>query len=348
MRSILLACAITLFTFSFSPVTASAETVIKGAGASFPYPLYRWWSLRYGKTSDTRIDYESIGSGGGIKKIQAKEVDFGATDAPLSADELNKHGLIQFATVLGGVVPVINVPGVAKGELKLSGALLADIFMGKVSNWNHDSIKKLNPDQQLPNLAIKVVHRSESSGTTWIFTNYLSKVSPAFKSTVGNAKKVTWPVGVSVNGNEGIVKEVHGTPGTIGYAGYDFAVQSETNYTMLENRSGKFVHPNHDSFQDAAASVDWSRKNADIILTDKDGENAWPIVGATFILMHKTQTSTAKAKELLSFLNWCYSKDGDFPAEMIDYVPVPDELVATIQNEWTTIKGSDGKAAWPL
>lgn len=338
MKFILYALMFTFLSILATPSYANAEMVIKGAGASFPYPLYRWWSLRYNKLSNVRIDYHSIGSGGGLQKILAKEIDFGATDIPLSTKELEEKGLIQFATVLGGVVPVVNLPNIPTGELKLTGSVLADIFMGKISHWAHSDIKKLNPHLTLPNLKISVVHREKASGTTWIFTNYLSKVSTEFKNTIGNAKHVSWPVGKSASGNKGIVKEVLFTEGSIGYTGYEFAVQSEANYAILKNKDGQFIHPNHDSFQAATASVDWSKTNADITLTHTADKGSWPIVGATFILMHKDQPDNEKVKALLDFFEWCYSDEGDHPALMIDYIPIPDELVHSVRKEWGKIQ----------
>ncbi len=333
-RSLIVACTMFLLSGQIQP--ASAEVVVKGAGASFPYPIYAWWSLRHGKVTDTKIEYDSIGSGGGIKRILAGDVDFGATDAPLSPSELEKNGLIQFATVLGGVVPVLNLPGIPVGELKLSGQVLADIFMGRVKSWNDKSIRALNPEFKLPELAITVVHRTKGSGTTWVFTNYLSKVNSSFKQKVGTGKLVNWPVGVGEKGNQGIVDKVHATPGAIGYTEYAYALQSSTNYTMLLNKAGTYVHPNRESFQAAANSVDWSHSSADVILTDKDGANAWPITAATFILMHKKQADLQKLDALLKFFDWCY-RDGGQYAELLDYVPLSVELTDKIRQQWAGV-----------
>lgn len=342
MRLIMmLMCTMTLL--AWSAATTHAEVAIKGAGASFPYPLYAWWSLRHGKETDTKIYYDSIGSGGGIKRILAKDVDFGATDAPLTPEELQKHGLIQFATVLGGVVPVIHVPGIKTGELKLTGPLLAKIFMGEISYWDNQEIQQFNTPLTLPHLPISVVCRSKGSGTTWIFTNYLSKVSARFNQSVGNNKLVQWPVGSSARGNEGIINKVQATAGAIGYTEYAYAVQSKTNYVTLMNKSKQFVQPNRESFQAAAASVDWSKASADIILTNREGEQAWPITGATFILMHKTQMDTAKTKALLRFFQWCYT-EGDTFADYLDYVPLPDVLTTTIQKGWLEVQDRHGNS----
>jgi len=317
-----------------------AGTVIQGAGASFPYPLYAWWALRYEKESGTKINYQSIGSGGGIKSILDGSVDFGASDAPMSSSELEKHGLIQFATVLGGVVPIINVPGVPVGEMHLSGPLLAQLFMGKISHWDDMAIKKLNPKLTLPHLPVHVLYRAGSSGTTWIFTNYLSKVHSPFKKDIGNSKKVAWPVGVAIDGSDGMVKAITKTPGAIGYAEYAYAVQGNINYALLQNRDGEFVHPNQQSFQAAAASIDWSNKEADVVLTDQVGKETWPITGATFILMYKDQSNPEKAQALLNFFKWCYH-EGDQFAEFLDYVPVPEVLVKNIYNDWTNVRSNE-------
>lgn len=336
---------ILVFFLSVIPIQSSfanTSVELRGAGASFPYPLYAWWSLRYSKSSGTKISYDSIGSGGGIKRIKAKEVDFGATDAPLSREELEKHGLIQFATVLGGVVPIINVPGVAVGDLKLSGTVLADIFMGKVRNWNDEAIRSLNPGLSLPNLAIHVVHRAGSSGTTWIFTNYLSKVSPVFDKKVGFGKVVSWPVGNAVKGTDGLVKQVQAVEGSIGYGEYAYAVQDKLNYVTLQNRSGNFVHPNHESFQAAASNVDWSSAGTDLVITDKEGKQAWPITAVTFILIHQTQNDPVKAKELINFFSWCYREEGDQLADNIDYVPLPESVMPNIRNEWDRLLDQQG------
>ena len=325
---------------------ASAEAVIQGAGATFPYPVYAWWALRYGKTSGTKILYDAIGSGGGIERIEGRTADFGASDAPLSQEELDKYGLIQFPTVLGGVVPVINLPGVEKGQLRLTGSLLADIFLGHVNRWNDPAIRALNPGLKLPDMPISVVHRTKGSGTTWIFTHYLSMVSDEWKQKVGTGKVVNWPVGTAAIGNGGVNDTVNSTPGGLGYCEYAYVVESGGNYAILKNRDGNFVQPNKAAFQAAADSANWAGKGDEIILTDKPGANTWPIAGATFILMYKKQQNPELAREILRYFDWAYRK-GDDVAEYIDYVTLSDEVVAMIQRGWAKeLHGPNGEVIW--
>ncbi|MCC6470001.1 MAG: phosphate ABC transporter substrate-binding protein PstS [Alphaproteobacteria bacterium] len=324
--------------------TAVAAADISGAGATFPYPIYAKWADAYKKETGNGLNYQSIGSGGGIKQIQAKTVTFGASDMPLKPDELDKSGLIQFPTVMGGVVPVVNVPGLKPGELVLDGATLGDIFLGKVTKWDDAAIKKLNPNAKLPGQAIAVVHRSDGSGTTFIFTDYLSKVSPAWKDKVGAATAVEWPVGIGAKGNEGVAGNVGQTGGSIGYVEYAYAKQNKMTHTRLVNLDGKAVEPTAKAFQASAAGADWAKSQGFyVILTNEKGADAWPIAGATFILMHKQPQDPAAAAEALRFFDWAYAK-GDKMAEELDYVPMPDSVVKLIGKTWADqIKGKDGK-----
>ena len=330
---------------------ASAATAadITGAGATFPYPLYAKWAEAYKAKSGNGMNYQSIGSGGGIKQITAKTVDFGASDMPLKPEELDKGGLIQFPTVMGGVVPVINVAGVKPGGLKLTGKVLADIYLGKIKKWNDPALVELNQDSKLPGSDITVVNRSDGSGTTFIFTNYLSKVSPEWKEKIGSGTSVSWPAATSVGGkgNEGVASFVQRIKGSIGYVEYAYAKQNKLPFTLLQNREGQFVSPDDKSFQAAAASADWKRAPGFYeILTDEPGKNSWPITGATFILFHKSQANPEKAKEVLRFFDWAY-KDGDQLALALDYIPMPDEVVALIHAEWKAkIKDASGKPIW--
>jgi len=322
---------------------------ITGAGATFPYPVYAKWAEAYKAKTGTSMNYQSIGSGGGIKQIKARTVDFGATDAPLKPAELEKEGLVQFPAVMGGVVPVVNIEGVKPGEMKLSGKTLADIYLGKIKKWSDPAIAGLNKGMKLPDTTITVVNRSDGSGTTFIFTNYLSKVSPEWKEKVGNAKSVAWPAptGAGGKGNEGVASFVQRLHGAIGYVEYAYAKQNKMAYTLLQNREGNFVKPDEKSFQSAAAGADW--KNAPgfyEILSDEPGKNSWPITGATFILVHKSQTKPATAREVLKFFDWAY-KEGDKLALDLDYIPMPDDVVKLVHAEWKVkIKDAAGKSIW--
>jgi len=322
---------------------------ITGAGATFPYPIYAKWADAYKQQTGVGLNYQSIGSGGGIKQIRSKTVDFGASDAPLKADELEKDGLVQFPMVMGGVVPVVNLEGVAPGQMKLTGKLIADIYLGKIVKWNDPQIAALNQGVKLPDQAITVVHRADGSGTTFIFTNYLSKVSSEWKEKVGNNASVSWPAPTSTGGkgNEGVASFVQRIKGAIGYVEYAYAKQNKMTFTMLQNKEGSFVSPNDKTFQSAAAGADW--KNAPgfyEILTDEPGKNSWPITGATFILMHKTQADGDKAKQVLKFFSWAY-ENGDNMALELDYIPMPDDVVKLVQAAWKSqIKDASGKAIW--
>ena len=328
---------------------AAVAADISGAGATFPYPIYAKWADTYKKETGVGLNYQSIGSGGGIKQIQAKTVTFGASDMPLKADELQKAGLVQFPTVLGGVVPVVNLDGVAPGDITIDGPTLAKIFLGEVKTWNDPTIQKLNPSVKLPSQAIAVVHRSDGSGTTFIFTDYLSKTSADWKSKVGANTAVEWPVGIGAKGNEGVANNVAQTKGSIGYVEYAFAKQNKLTSTKLVNKDGKAVAPTADAFQAAAASADWNgTPGFGVILTNEAGANSWPISGATFILIHKQPQDPGAASEALKFFAWAYAKGGKM-AEDLDYVPLPAKVVAAIQKVWASdIKDASGKPIYAL
>ncbi len=331
-------------------VSSAASAVdITGAGATFPYPVYAKWAEAYKAKTGSGMNYQSIGSGGGIKQIKAKTVDFGASDAPLKFEELEQEGLVQFPAVMGGVVPVVNIAGIKPGEIKLTGKVLADIYLGKIKKWSDPAIADLNKGLKLPDSDITVVNRSDGSGTTFIFTNYLSKISMEWKDKVGSATSVSWPAptGAGGKGNEGVASFVQRLKNSIGYVEYAYAKQNKLTFTLLQNREGQFVAPDDKSFQAAAAGADW--KNAPgfyEILTDQPGKASWPITGATFILMHKSQANTDKAKEVLKFFDWAY-RDGDKLALDLDYVPMPDAVVKLVQVEWKNkIKDASGKPIW--
>ncbi len=338
-----------------APALAAAALVsnafaaeITGAGATFPYPIYAKWADAYKKSTGTGLNYQSIGSGGGIKQITAKTVDFGASDMPLKPEDLEKEGLTQFPTVIGGDVPVVNLPGVKPGELKLTGAVLADIYLGKVTKWNDAEIAKLNPGAKLPDESITVVHRSDGSGTTFIWTNYLSKVSGDWKQKVGEGTSVNWPTGVGGKGNEGVASYTQKIAGSIGYVEYAYALQNKMTNVSVQNKDGQFVEANAESFKAAAAGADWSKAPGFyLILTDQAGKGAWPISGATFILMHKVQDKPEVAKEVLKFFTWAYKEEGDKLAMSLDYVPLPDTVVKQIEASWkANIKDASGKAVY--
>ncbi len=323
--------------------TGANAADITGAGASFPYPLYAKWAEAYKAKTGNGLNYQSIGSGGGIKQITAKTVDFGASDAPLTADKLDAEGLLQFPTVMGGVVPVVNLEGVNTGALKLSPAVLADIFLGKVKKWNEPVIANLNAGIKLPDLNITVVHRADGSGTTWIYTNYLSKVSAEWKEKVGNNAAVQWPTGVGGKGNEGVAQYVQRIKGAIGYVEYAYAKKNGMTYAQLQNKAGNFVKPDDVSFKAAAAGADWKgTPGYAVVLTDQAGKDSWPITGATFILMHKKQAKPAQALEVLKFFDWAY-QNGDKMAADLDYVPMPAEVKTVIHSAWKEI--TDGSTA---
>lgn len=325
---------------AFSSAWAQQEAT--GAGASFPAPLYSKWAADYNKATGVKINYQSVGSGAGLRQIEAKTVDFGASDAPLKDDELAKKGLLQFPTVIGGVVPVVNIKGISPGQIKLSGQVLGDIYLGKVTNWNDAAIKALNPGVNLPDAAIAPVRRADGSGTSFIFTNYLSKVNAEWKSKVGEGTAVNWPTGAGGKGNEGVAAFVGRLPNSIGYVEYAYVKQNKLNYVQLQNADGAFVSPEDSAFKAAAAGADWA-KSFYQILTNQPGKDAWPITGATFILMHKTQDKPAQATTSLKFFEWAY-KSGDKTAADLDYVPMPDSVKNVIIKSWGDIKDTSGKA----
>ena len=318
-----------------------------GAGATFPYPIYAKWAEAYKAKTGARMNYQSIGSGGGIKQIIAKTVDFGASDMPLKPEDLAKEGLMQFPAVMGGVVPVINVPGVEPGALKLDGAVLAEIFLGNITKWNDAAIVALNPGVKLPDSVITVVHRSDGSGTTFIFTNYLSKVSSNWKTAVGEGSAVSWKAGTGGKGNEGVASYVQRIKHSIGYVEYAYALQNKMTYTQLKNRDGQYVSPNDSSFKAAAAGADWENAPGFYeLLTDEPGKASWPITGATFILMHKVQDKPESAKAVLSFFDWAYS-NGSEMANELDYVPMPEKVQKLVRAAWKKeIKDAAGNAMW--
>ncbi len=323
--------------------TAALAGDISGAGATFPYPIYAKWADAYKKETGNGLNYQSIGSGGGIKQIQAKTVTFGATDMPLKGEQLEKDGLVQWPMVVGGNVPVVNLDGIKPGEMVLDGAALADIYLGKIKTWDDAALKKLNPDMKLPSQAIVVVRRSDGSGTTFIWTDYLSKVSAEWKSKVGASTAVEWPVGIGAKGNEGVANNVQQTKGAIGYVEFAYAKQNKMSHTKVINKAGKAVEPGLASFQAAAANAKWdSVPGMGEIITDQPGDASWPVAGATFILMHKVPAKLEDTKIALKFFDWAYAK-GDQMASDLDYVPMPDAVVAAVKKEWSKIVGADGK-----
>jgi phosphate transport system substrate-binding protein len=326
---------------------AAYATDITGAGATFPYPIYAKWADAYKTQSGIGLNYQSIGSGGGIKQIEAKTVDFGASDKPLKPEDLEKNDLMQFPTVMGGVVPVVNINGIEPGKLKLDGSTLANIYLGKITKWNDPAIAGLNKGLTLPDEDITVVHRSDGSGTTFIFTNYLSKVSPEWKSSVGEDASVSWKAGTGGKGNEGVASYVQRIKNSIGYVEYAYALQNKMTYVQMKNRDGNFVSPNSESFKAAAAGAKWDNAPGFYeILTDEAGKDSWPISGATFILMHKTQDKVDTAQEVLKFFEWAYA-NGSQMAESLDYIPMPDHVVKLIQKAWKSqIKDTSGKPVW--
>ncbi len=339
----------TLKSLALAAVVAAAlpalAAEITGAGATFPAPIYAKWADAYQKATGHKLNYQSIGSGGGIKQIAAKTVDFGASDMPLSPEALAKDGLVQFPTVIGGVVPVVNVAGIKPGELKFTGELLADIYLGKVAKWNDPAVAAVNPGVKLPDQAVAVVRRADGSGTTFIWSNYLSKVSAEWKQKVGEGTAVQWPVGLGGKGNEGVSAFVQRIPGAIGYVEYAYAKQNKLTYGQVRNAEGQFVSPDDETFKAAAAGARWEKEKFAVILTNQPGRNTWPISGATFILMHAKQDKPANAAEVLRFFDWSYQNGGKL-AEELDYVPLPPEVTRLIRAAWAGIKDGTGKAVY--
>ncbi|MER9615379.1 phosphate ABC transporter substrate-binding protein PstS [Mesorhizobium sp. M0207] len=337
--AIAMAAATTTLTLS-----AALAADISGAGATFPYPIYAKWADTYKKDTGVGLNYQSIGSGGGIKQIKAKTVTFGASDAPLKGDELEASGLAQFPMVMGGIVPVVNLEGIKPGELVLDGPTLADIFLGKITSWDDEAIKKLNPDVKLPSQAIAVVHRSDGSGTTFNFTYYLGDVSADWKEKVGVDKAVEWPVGIGAKGNEGVANNVSQTGGAIGYVEYAYAKQNKLIHTDMINKDGKKVEPTAAAFSAAAANADWSSQPGyGVILANEPGAESWPMTAATWILLYKKPDDAATTGEALKFFAWAYDK-GDEMAGELDYVPMPDKVVESVKAMWAKeVVGDDGK-----
>lgn len=337
---------VSAFMLCFATARAASAELINGAGATFPAPLYSKWSYEYAKQFGLKINYQSIGSGGGIKQIMAGTVDFGASDAPLGAKELEKDNLVQFPMAIGGVVPVVNVKGIAAGQLKLTGEVLADIYLGKIAKWNDSRITGLNPGLPLPDAKITVVHRSDGSGTTWIFSNYLSKVSAEWEKKTGFGTAVNWPAGVGGKGNEGVATYVKRIKNTIGYVEFAYAVQNKLNHAKLKNKAGSFVDPSMESFMAAAEGADWKgTPGFGVILTNQAAKGAWPIAGATFILVKDNPKECAKAKEVLKFFDWAYT-NGATMARALDYVPVPKNVSDLMEQAWAKEIKCDSKLVW--
>jgi phosphate transport system substrate-binding protein len=325
----------------------AAATDITGAGATFPFPIYAKWAEDYKKATGKAMNYQSIGSGAGIRQIQAKTVDFGASDAPLSKEQLDKDGLIQFPAIIGGVVPVVNLDGVAPGAMRLTGAVLADIYLGKVKMWNDDALAKLNPSVKLPASPITVVRRSDGSGTTFLFVDYLAKVSPEWKTKVGVGTAVSWPTGVGGKGNEGVSAYVQRIKGSIGYVEYAYAKKNKMSHTAVQNKDGVFVQPDDKTFQAAAASADWVKTpGMQVVLTDQSGKDSYPITGASFIMMHKSQANADKGLAVMQFFDWAFT-NGDNSALELEYVPMPAPVEKLVRDMWRAeIKGPSGSPLW--
>lgn len=329
---------------AFSNVLAADIT---GAGATFPYPIYAKWAEAYKASTGIGLNYQSIGSGGGIKQIKAKTVDFGASDMPLPAEDLEKEGLVQFPAIMGGVVPIVNIEGVKPGQMKLTGQVIADIYLGKITKWNSPEIAALNPGVKFVVDDITVVHRADGSGTSFLWTDYLSKIHPEFKTTVGAGTAVKWPVGVGGKGNEGVAANVQRIKGSIGYVEYAYAKKNKMQHTQLKNRDGQWVEPDDANFKAAAAGAEWAKTPGfGVVLTNQAGKISWPITGASFILMHKVQADAAKGKDVLKFFEWAYKNGGAMAAEL-DYVAMPAPVTKLVQDGWkANLKDSAGKAVW--
>ena len=325
--------------FAGAPVASAQE--ITGAGATFPAPVYSKWAADYNKATGVKVNYQSIGSGAGIKQIDSKTVDFGASDMPQADDVLKSKGQIQFPTVIGGTVPVVNIKGIAPGQMKLDGRVLGDIYLGKITKWDDPAIKALNPGVPLPDAAIAPVRRADGSGTTFNFTNYLSRVHPEWKTKVGEGTAVNWPVGAGGKGNEGVAAFVNRLPNSIGYVEYSYVKQNKMTYTLMKNHDGAFVAPDEETFKAAAAGADWNKSFYQLI-TDQPGKNAWPISTATFILMNIKQDKPANATETFKFFSWAYKNGGKIAADL-DYVPMPDNVIGTIERAWGQVTDAAGK-----
>ncbi|MDR3368045.1 phosphate ABC transporter substrate-binding protein PstS [Rhodoferax sp.] len=339
-KSVLATSSIALFgALSFSTLASAQE--ITGAGASFPAPVYAKWAAEYNKATGVKVNYQSVGSGAGIKQIDAKTVDFGASDMPQKDDVLKAKGQFQFPTVIGGTVPVVNIKGISAGQMKLDGDVLAGIYLGKITKWTDPAIKALNPGLALPDADIAPVRRADGSGTTFNFTNYLSRVNEEWKTKVGEGTAVNWPVGAGGKGNEGVAAFVNRLPNSIGYVEYAYVKQNKMTYTLMKNKDGAFVSPTAEAFKAAAAGADWNKSFYQLI-TDQPGKGTWPISTATFILMHDVQDKPANATEVFKFFNWAY-KNGDQAAMALDYVPLPESVIAIIEKSWAHTKDAAGK-----
>lgn len=351
--ALVLAAFIAAMSMILPPMAGAAEQAqdskndsVSGAGATFPALVYSKWAENYEKSKKIKISYKGIGSGGGIAQIKAETVDFGGTDRPLKKEDLEKHGLEQFPMLVGGIVPVINVSNVPRGGLKLTPELLVDILLGKIPEWNHRRIKAVNPDLRLPDETVTVVHRADGSGSTWIFTTYLGKVSEAWREKVGSGKAVSWPTGVGAKGNPGVSKRVKEIRGSIGYVEFAYALKNGLNFVKLQNRDGEFVRPTIRTFQAAAANADWEHAPGFYMdLTDQPGKETWPITGATYILVHKEQKDKEKALNMLNFFDWCY-KQGASMAKRMHYVPIPKQVFGLVEKSWKEGIVSDGEPVW--
>lgn len=333
---------------ALATMAASAMAAdMTGAGATFPYPIYAKWAESYKAATGNGLNYQSIGSGAGIKQIKAKTVDFGASDMPLKAEELEAEGLMQFPAIMGGVVAVVNVEGVTPGQLKLTGPVIADIYLGKIVKWNAPEIAALNPGVKLPADDITVVHRADSSGTSFLFTDYLSKTSADFKGKIGAGTAVKWAVGVGGKGNEGVAANVQRIKGSIGYVEWAYAKKNKMSHTQLKNKDGVFLQPDDDNFKAAAAGAEWTKTPGfAVVLTDQAGKASWPITGVSYILMHKSQADAAKGKEVLKFFDWAYKHGGQAATEL-DYVPMPASVVALVEGAWKVqLKDTAGKSIY--
>lgn len=335
-----------LFTGLLLAVSTQAAD-LTGAGATFPYPIYSKWAEAYKAATGIGLNYQSIGSGGGIRQIKAKTVDFGASDMPLKQEELDKEGLVQFPAIIGGVVPVMNLDGIAPGQLKLTADVIAGIHLGKITKWNAPEIASLNPGVTLPATNITVVHRADGSGTTFLWTDFLSKTNADFKNTVGAGTAVKWPTGLGGKGNEGVAANIQRVKGSFGYVEYAYAKKNKIIFAQLKNRDGEFVLPDDETFRAAAATADWAgTPGMGVVLTNQTGKNSWPATGASFILMHKSQAEALTGRAVLKFFDWSY-KNGGAMATELDYVPLPAATVKLIQDSWkANFKDASGKAIW--
>lgn len=343
-RYMLVVCI--LACLSASSFAQIRNKTIHGAGASYPYPVYAQWTFKYYHLTHTKINYQSIGSGGGIAQIKANTIDFGASDAPLSKQELENARLIQFPMIMGAVVPIVNIHGIASGQLKLTPEILSDIYLGKIKVWNHQKIQQANSELSLPRQPISVVYRSDGSGSTWIFTNYLNDISTQWQNNVGKGEAVKWPIGIGAKGNEGVSVTVQRVPGSIGYVQYAYAHQNKLTLIQLKNKSGQFLIPSMQSFQAAAKKAVWvDTTDYYLKLTNQEGENVWPIFGVSYILMHKEQEDTEKANTIIQFLDWCYHF-GDRDAEKLYYIPIPKKTVNMIHAYWKRAIVAEDDIVW--